>query len=46
MIIQHKEDLFKRVESYPNKIILNTKSEILEKIDEQKVKFVESLFKQ
>ena len=46
---KQKEDVFQRMESYPNKIMENTKSDIMEKldrkIDQQKIKFVDRLIK-
>ena len=46
---KQKDDVFQRMESYPNKIMENTKSDIIEtldrKIDQQKIKFVDKLIK-
>ena len=45
MVTKQKEEVFQRIEDYPNKFMLNTKNKVLDNMNEKKNKLYNKLFK-
>ena len=45
LVTKQKEDVFQRIEEYPNKFMANTKNKVLDNMNEKKNKLYNKLFK-
>lgn len=45
LVTKQKEDVFQRIEEYPNKVMVNTKNKVLDNMSEKKNKLYNRLFK-